>query len=152
MTKKRATKKTQPKAETKAREDRQITKHFRASEFWCKDSERTEAPPELQLNLLFLVQQLERVRERAKVPFIINSGYRTEAHNKEVKGEDNSKHLLAMAADIATPPGWTPERLHGLFLSMLERKEIAQGGLGIYNWGVHYDVYPSGPRRWDSRE
>jgi uncharacterized protein YcbK (DUF882 family) len=40
-------------------------------------------------------------RSRAAIPFVVTSGYRTEAHNFEVGGTQNSSHMKGCAADIA---------------------------------------------------
>ncbi len=43
---------------------------------------------------------LDRARALAGIPFVINSGFRTEAHNRRVGGAANSTHLRGFAADI----------------------------------------------------
>ena len=40
-------------------------------------------------------------RSRANIPFKINSGYRTVAHNKKVGGVKSSSHTKGLAADIS---------------------------------------------------
>jgi uncharacterized protein YcbK (DUF882 family) len=47
------------------------------------------------------LQRLDNARALAGVPFKINSGFRTVAHNKKVKGVDSSSHTEGYAADIA---------------------------------------------------
>jgi uncharacterized protein YcbK (DUF882 family) len=47
------------------------------------------------------VAMLDEARDIAGMPFKINSGYRTEARNKAVKGSSGSSHLVGKAADIA---------------------------------------------------
>jgi len=47
------------------------------------------------------LDMLDDARDLAGIPFIVNSGYRTVAHNKEVGGTTNSSHLVGCAADIA---------------------------------------------------
>jgi len=44
---------------------------------------------------------LDKARERAAVPFRITSGYRTEKHNRDVRGVPNSSHRYGLAADIS---------------------------------------------------
>lgn len=46
------------------------------------------------------MRMLDNARALAGIPFVINSGYRTEAHNKSVGGSSNSAHLRGFAADI----------------------------------------------------
>lgn len=52
-----------------------------------------------KMNAAFL-EMLYCARLKAKVPFIINSGYRCEAHNKAVGGSVNSSHMKGLAVDI----------------------------------------------------
>jgi uncharacterized protein YcbK (DUF882 family) len=30
-------------------------------------------------------------------------------------------------------------------------RRIWDGGIGLYDWGIHIDVGVGGPRRWDNR-
>ena len=46
------------------------------------------------------LEMLDKAREYAGIPFVINSGYRTEAHNRAVGGSSTSSHLDGYAADI----------------------------------------------------
>jgi uncharacterized protein YcbK (DUF882 family) len=73
-------------------------KHFQISEF---DSPDIPGSGE-SMNLLFL-DLLDAIREDAKIPFIINSGFRTPSYNalKKVGGKPNSAHLKGLAADIS---------------------------------------------------
>ena len=47
------------------------------------------------------LDKLDAAREIANVPFVINSGYRSQARNKKVGGVKNSSHTTGWAADIA---------------------------------------------------
>lgn len=47
------------------------------------------------------LKMIDEARDIAGVPFVINSGYRTVAHNTEVGGTVTSSHLTGCAADIA---------------------------------------------------
>jgi uncharacterized protein YcbK (DUF882 family) len=47
-----------------------------------------------------LISKLQILRDICGFPFIINSGYRTPAHNKKVGGTKTSSHLKGLAADI----------------------------------------------------
>lgn len=48
-----------------------------------------------------LIRVLQGLRTVLGCPINVNSGYRTEAHNKAVGGSTNSAHLLGKAADIS---------------------------------------------------
>tara|TARA_R110000751_G_scaffold303883_2_gene418900 strand:- start:675 stop:1079 length:405 start_codon:yes stop_codon:yes gene_type:complete len=63
-------------------------KYFKLDEFDCptdKGSGENMCP--------IFVRKLDKARELAGIPFRINSGYRTPAHNKEVGGVKNSSHM-----------------------------------------------------------
>ena len=89
---------------------------------------------------------MQKLRDRTGVAIFVNSGYRCPPWNKKVGGEKNSMHVKGLAADI-----WceelTPEELKKF---AEEIPEFANGGIGIYDWGIHVDV--RGRRaRWDYR-
>lgn len=46
------------------------------------------------------LSMLDDARVKAGIPFIINSGFRTQKHNKKVGGVKDSAHLKGVAADI----------------------------------------------------
>lgn len=74
-------------------------KYFKYSEFDSPDSPGSGAA---HMNKQF-IEQLDKARGIAGIPFKINSGYRTDAHNEEVGGVSGSAHTLGLAADISTP-------------------------------------------------
>jgi len=47
-----------------------------------------------------LVELLDKAREIAGIPFVINSGYRTSEHNAEIGGVESSAHITGEAVDI----------------------------------------------------
>lgn len=51
------------------------------------------------------VALLDKAREYAGIPFVINSGYRTPEHNAAVGGVDGSAHTKGLAADIRALTG-----------------------------------------------
>lgn len=61
-------------------------KHFKADEIAGLDLE--------------LVKMLDRAREKAELPFIITSGYRTKEQNAKVGGVENSAHREGKAVDL----------------------------------------------------
>jgi len=72
-------------------------KHFKLSEFDSPD----DISSGNNMCLIFLTK-LDKARELAGIPFKINSGYRTPAHNSKVGGVKNSSHMNipCNAADI----------------------------------------------------
>ena len=66
----------------------------------------------------------------------INSGYRTEAHNRAVKGEKNSSHCRGYAADIAV----YGDRDRYILLTLLLMAGFNR--LGIGSTFIHVDVDP----------
>ena len=48
----------------------------------------------------YFIDKLQDARDRAKIPFFINSGCRCPKHNAKVGGRKNSDHLTGEGADI----------------------------------------------------
>lgn len=97
---------------------------------------------QVRSELLFL---LNRIRTKWGRPIIVNSAYRSPAHNAAVSGVENSYHVKGLAADIR------PESLDDLSeLQDLCLELNGDGGVGLYNTFVHVDA--RGTRaRWDNR-
>lgn len=105
----------------------QIAKNFKAKEFRCKDgSDR------ILIDTDFVVNKLQKIRDRFDAPVTINSAYRTESYNKKVGGAKSSYHMKGQAFDIVVK-GKTP----------LEVAQFAQTiditGIIQYNTFVHVD-------------
>lgn len=71
-------------------------KYFKSREFASPD-----IPSSGELMDYNFMVRLEKAREIAGVPFVINSGMRSKAHNKKVGGSPRSSHLRGYAADIS---------------------------------------------------
>ena len=54
---------------------------------------------EYKMDVDFLAK-LDKAREHAGIPFVINSAYRSPEHNAKVGGTPNSSHLKGLAVDI----------------------------------------------------
>lgn len=67
----------------------------------------------------------------------INSHYRSPVYNCSVGGAINSMHKTGGAIDIGTPQ---PQKLYNLIVKLIANKKISQGGVGLYNSFVHYDI------------
>ena len=70
-----------------------VFKYFKYSEFADKRSGANKMRPAT-------IRRLDRAREIAGVPFIINSGYRDENHPESIKNPTSS-HIKGYAVDIA---------------------------------------------------
>ena len=124
---------------------KQLTTNFNISEFRCKDG--TDVPDELENNVQELANNLQIIRDTLckevgrNVPIIINSGYRTKAHNTKIKGARNSQHLLAKASDIRVEKGLM-QHLYILIKELMDFGLIAKGGITYYKEKnfIHYDT------------
>lgn len=115
-----------------------FTNHFSSEEFDCKDG--TKVPVQFYANLRELVNNLQVLRNHLGKPVsITGSGYRTPKHNKKVGGAKNSQHLTASAADINVE-GFTPKALSIIIELLIANGKMKQGGLGVYQNFVHYDI------------
>ena len=121
-----------------------LTKNFSLSEFKCKDG--TGVPLHLRPYVQELAEQLQVLRDCIGRPVHINSAYRTYSHNKAVGGSLHSQHLKAKAADLRVE-GIPSNMLHELILELIDNGEMINGGLGLYDTFVHYDIRKK-PARW----
>ena len=81
-------------------------------------------------NLLLKLEQL-RYNLGGKA-VVINSGYRTPAHNKKVGGASGSQHLYGKAADIVVK-GVKPSTVY-------DAADKLFNGVGKYNTFTHVDT------------
>ncbi len=115
-------------------------KYFKYSEF---DSPDLKGSGREYMDPHFL-DALDIIRDEYGKPMKVNSGYRTEAHNKSVGGVENSQHRYGLAADIHIDNQIQGDKLEKL------AKEHLVGGIGRYNTFIHIDGrgYPA---KWDKR-
>ena len=118
------------KVYSKAKEgDVKLSKNFTVKEFACSDGTDTV------FISLALVNLLQKIRDHFGKAVIINSAYRTEAHNKAIGGATYSQHKYGLAADIHIN-GVTPKEI----VAYVETLMPSSGGIGIYKSFVHVDV------------
>jgi uncharacterized protein YcbK (DUF882 family) len=124
-----------------------ITPHFAVDEFACP---LNGAPPsEMRGVLARLCEQLEVLRSELGAPVHIISGYRSPEFNEQIGGAPKSMHMQATASDIKVT-GVSPRKVHSTILRLIEEGRMEEGGLGLYETFVHYDV--RGKRaRWYGR-
>lgn len=127
-----------------------ITTHFYWTEAQCSDG--TAVPTYLRSNAIRVANNLETLRFAiGGLPIRINSWFRTKEYNDSLKeASPKSQHLLAKATDIWVK-GMKPITLYEIIEVLIRLRKMEDGGLGIYNTFVHYDVGNSG-RRWDNRK
>ena len=77
---------------------------------------------------------LDKAREVANIPFKINSGVRTEEHNKSCGGKVNSSHLKGLAADISVKDSRTR------FLVINALISVGLHRIGIAKSFIHVDA------------
>ena len=118
------------KVYSKAKEGNvKLSKNFTVKEFACSDETDTV------FISLALVNLLQKIRDHFGKAVIINSAYRTEAHNKSIGGATYSQHKYGLAADIHIN-GVTPKEI----AAYVETLMPSSGGIGIYKSFVHVDV------------
>ncbi len=110
-------------------------KHFKLEEFDSPDYPGSG----VQMNKGFL-ETLDSMREVARIPFVITSGYRTPAHNRKVGGKSNSAHLRGYAADISAAQGFQKYAILQAALLLGIRR------IGIGTNFVHVDMDPALPQ------
>ena len=117
-----------------------LSDHFKSEEFACKCGCGYDTPSDT------LISGLEELRAILGKPIVINSGCRCASHNKAVGGSPSSQHINGTAADIKVS-GYTPDQLKAAAEKVAC---FANGGIGLYSWGIHVDVRGT-KSRWDYR-
>ena len=125
-----------------------LTKNFTQREFRSKDG--AKMPSDVLENIKELACNLQVLRDLLGESIKINSGYRSEAHNKAIGGVKSSKHTKGLAADIRVKDLETDD-LYLLIESLIKQGDMQEGGLGVYDTFVHYDI--RGTRaRWNYKK
>lgn len=99
-----------------------LSKNFQAYEFQCPCGECDGGVMKPSF-----IEKLQKMRDLVNMPLKISSGYRCPKHNKKVKGEENSRHILGMAADMTIPDGAIAYTL--IFAAMT----VGFKGIGVKN-------------------
>ena len=109
-------------------------KHFTLSEFDSPDAPGSGAKMKPEF-----LQRLDNARSIAKIPFGINSGFRTIAHNAKVGGVDSSSHTQGWAADISCKDG----AKRWIMINALLKAGINR--IGVSSSFIHADCDPTKP-------
>lgn len=127
-------------------------KEFLYSRFYAEANvqdkviESYEQDVAVQDNLQILAEQLQVIRDYIAKPIQINIAYRPYWWEKQRGRNGKSQHCLGKAADIVVK-GMGTKELHKAILELIEQGKIVNGGVGLYNTFIHYDIRPY-PARW----
>ena len=124
-----------------------LTKNFDISEFECKCG--CYMPEDVKGNVIKLANQLQTLRDYIQKPITLTNAYRCPKHNKAVGGVPNSQHVLGKAADLKVG-GVYPKHLATMIETLIDKGDLLQGGIGVYNTFTHYDIRKT-KSRWDYR-
>ena len=102
-------------------------RYFNISEFDCKETGENNMQPRF-INLL------DTVRDACGFPFVVNSGYRSPQHSKEVVKDEPGMHSKGLAADIRVSGG-----VQRYFL-VQAAIDAGFGGIGVAKTYVHVDL------------
>lgn len=99
--------------------------------YFTEDELRCDCCRNLKIDFNFL-NKIEKLREFLDFPFIVNSFYRCNEHNKKIGGSPNSKHLTGNAIDV---------RASGVKALKLVQNATDYGitGIGVYPSFIHLD-------------
>lgn len=125
-----------------------LTANFSKSEFDSKDG--AEMPSDVLENVKVVAEQLQVLRDVLNIPIKINSAYRSPSHNKKIGGVRNSQHITGKAVDIVAK-GITTNYLAFKINELIIKGKMLEGGVGIYDTFVHYDIRGT-KARWDNRK
>ena len=76
--------------------------------------------------------KLDKAREFAKVPFVINSAYRSPEHNARIGGKPNSSHLRGLAVDIKAKDSRTRYKVLEALIHVDDDKDKSQQVIWTY--------------------
>ena len=116
-----------------------MTKNFSKEEFDCSDG--SEMNIAIYHNMVKVANQLQILRNYIGKPITVNSAYRSQEYNASIGGAKNSQHIMGRAADIVVK-GMSPLAVHTTIELLIEKGDMLQGGLGLYEKKgfVHYDI------------
>ena len=121
-----------------------LSPHLSWAELACRDG--TPYPPAWEDRARRLAAVFEDFRAAlGGDPVVIGSAYRTPAWNRRCGGAAQSQHVQGRALDCYPPAAMAL----GAFRDHAKAFALGDdriGGIGFYQWGVHWDIRPRGPR------
>ena len=134
-----------------------LSKNFELSEFIYSDFYNTsqqkkvlksfDNDDEAFYNIQKLANNLQVLRSYISKRIDINISYRPLWWELKQGRSGKSQHVLGKAADIVVK-GMSTKEVHDTIEMLIERGDMLQGGLGLYNTFVHYDIRKT-RARWD---
>ena len=125
-----------------------LTKNFYRDEFACRGKNCCGNSAPINMDLVNGIQMMRDIindEYEGDIPFYINSGYRCLVHNEDEDSDDESQHPKGNAGDIkADVP------IYRLFEAAIQVPQFKNGGIGLYDWGIHVDVRGH-KARWERR-
>lgn len=107
--------------------NKQLSPNFKVKEFRCKDGS-----DKILIDVDFVRDKLQKIRDHFGKPITINSAYRNAVYNKSVGGAKNSYHVKGQAFDIVVK-GVTPSDVSKY------AQQIGIPGIIQYNTFTHVD-------------
>lgn len=107
--------------------NKQISQNFKVKEFRCKDGS-----DKILIDVDFVRDKLQKIREHFGKPITINSAYRNAVYNQSVGGAKNSYHVKGQAFDIVVK-GISPSDVAKY------AQKIGVPGIIQYNTFTHVD-------------
>lgn len=116
-------------------EDKQLSAHFKLSEFVCKCGKCSGANPDKKL-----IEYLEKLHSALNCrAIVVTSGYRCPAHSVAVGGFTNDAHTKNIAADVICYDKFTGIIPAETVAAAAER--IGFSGIGLMSGGaIHLDI------------
>ena len=127
-----------------------LTANFSTWEFKCHGQNCCSHTSPVDMALVFGLQHLadlctDKLGHKCRMP--LSCGFRCLTHNRSLGSHDNSYHPKGKAADAQTPEGLTLEE----FFELARQVSVFRdGGIGLYDWGLHLAVQES-MTRFDKR-
>ncbi|WP_024547132.1 D-Ala-D-Ala carboxypeptidase family metallohydrolase [Picosynechococcus sp. NKBG15041c] len=112
-----------------------VSRYFTVGEVIQNDDRRIPTSPQVQLNIIRLAWELDKVRAEWGAPIGVTSWHRPTAINKAIGGVANSPHIEGLAADIY-PIG----RDLMQFQTWLDARWYGRLGYGAKKGFVHVDL------------
>lgn len=126
-----------------------LTKNFKLKEFLINDFfdkksqkkvlEEFKKDITLHFNIQKLAYNLQIIRDEFNSPIKINIAYRPVFWEHMQGRSGNSQHTLCKAADIVVK-GYDSDVVAETIESLIMEGKLLEGGIGVYNTFVHYDI------------